>query len=151
MYNSRLIDVLLIAILLQMPLIKLRTDASVGGIVSINTDKIESAVIEYLLSKPIALVAIIVSYLSGHLWGFIAYTFFLNKDPEKTSINTFWGRIAVGLCWLVFVSTPVYYYVYSTLMITIENYLNIISPTLVFSLFLQFSILVTLTCFKETA
>lgn len=148
MYNPHLIDALLTAILLQ---VQFRADASVGGIVSINTDKIESAVTDYLLSKPIVLVALIVSYLSGHLWGFIAYTFFLSKDPEKTSVNNFWGRIAVGLCWLAFVSAPIYYFVYDTLMITTENYLNIISPTLVCSLFLQFIILVMLTCFKETA
>lgn len=115
----------------------------------LKTDKLWDEIVNYLIATPKVLGAFCAAYFSGQLWIFIIFAFLIKKKSAKNLVDKFWGKISLGIIWLAFISAPVYYLRYQTVIVSYDNYLNIIYTTVLFSFFIQFIIMAIFTCFKE--
>ncbi|WP_368770491.1 hypothetical protein [Enterobacter cloacae] len=115
----------------------------------LKTDKLWEEIVAYLIATPKVLGAFCAAYFSGHLWVFIIFGFFIKKKSVKNLVDKFWGKVSLGIIWLGFVSAPVYYLRYNTLIVSYDDYLNILYTTVLFSFFIQFIIMAAFTCLKE--
>lgn len=119
-----------------------------GDNVKINTDEVGKSISTYLISTPKALGSLFFAFYSGHLWVHLIFTYFVKKKSGKNFLDGFIGKLALGITWIAFVSLPIYYWMYKTLIVSYDNYMEIILSAVLVACFIQFILLSILTCFK---
>lgn len=112
-------------------------------------DEAKEKIFEYVLNTPKALVTLVFSWLSGHLWVYIVLTYFKDGTKGKKFLDGHIGKTAIGLLWFSLIMIPTYYFSHSSLNIEYEKLLSSVFSTLLYGLALQAIIFILLTLFKR--
>jgi len=87
---------------------------------------------ELIISTPKLLIACGSSFLSGHIWLWLIYTYFRNNSKGATHLKGAWAKTGLGMIWNVLILFIIYIVKYG-FDVNVEN--NILSIIL-FSLLL---------------
>ncbi|MCK8095522.1 hypothetical protein [Pseudoalteromonas sp. 1CM17D] len=112
-------------------------------------DKIIDTVVDFFVSSPKVLATIVLSWVSGHTWSYIVFTYFRDKKNSIGFFDSWIGKAALGLLWFSIILAPVYYLTHGSLLIEYEKILDVIFSTILYSYFLQAIIFITITIFKR--
>ena len=97
----------------------------------------ERQIIDFLRKTPIAVAALFFSFISGHLWVFIIFSYCKKNKKGNSQLQSKVGRTAIGLAWFMFVMVPIYLLQYNNLKFNYTNLVDIVLPTLVLGFFFQ--------------
>ncbi|MCI0560052.1 MAG: hypothetical protein MN733_16305 [Nitrososphaera sp.] len=98
---------------------------------------LQTDLLEYLRDTPKALVVVVASFISGHLWVFMITAFIRSKTKGNNLLQSTVGRTTVGLIWLTGVLVPFYCLKFREFSFDYERILQIAIPTVVTGLFIQ--------------
>ncbi len=112
-------------------------------------DELIDAVVGFFVSSPKVLATIILSWVSGHTWSYIVFTYFRDKSTSVGFFDTWMGKVALGLLWFSLILMPINYFVNDTLAIEYENVLKVLFSTVLYSFVLQAIAFITITLFKR--
>ena len=101
------------------------------------TKAIEQQALGYFKETPKAVVVVVMSFFSGHLWVFIVTAFLRSKTRGNRLLESRLGRTAVGMFWFTGVLVPLYLLKFGAYDFEYQRILDIVIPTLVTGMFLQ--------------
>lgn len=112
--------------------------------------KLVEAATEFLIATPVAMVFLVLAFLSGHLWIFILLTYAKSTSRGNRKIDNTYGKIALGIAWLAIVLLPVYYCRNHSLDFQPELILDVLPSTMIYALCIQLpAFWVIATLFRE--
>ena len=111
--------------------------------------QIVEAIMSWIVKTPAALATIAFSYFSGHMWGYLIFTYKRNKKHAKGFFDNKTGKVSLGLAWHAVVAAPLYYFQYSTLKINYTNYSEIAYSVILAAIALQAIIFAFVTIFTK--
>lgn len=115
-------------------------------------EELKAKILEYLIATPKILALAIFSFLSGHLWIFVYFTYYKNITGKKGKgkINNKFGKLILGLLWYTLVLIPLYAYEYGQLIrFNYDGILELVISTIVIGLFLQALLLLIIIRIKK--
>lgn len=112
-------------------------------------DKIIDTIVDFVVGSPKVLATIVLSWVSGHTWSYIVFTYFRDKENSKDFFDGWLGKAALGLLWFSIILAPVYYLTHGSLQIEYEKILDVVFSTILYSYFFQALIFMTITVFKR--
>lgn len=86
------------------------------------------------------------SFFSGQLWAFVL-TAFRSKTRGNKLIESFWGRVAIGVIWFTAVCVPMYLFKYRDVDFQYDRLLQIAIPTVVTGMLVQLIFFALFVCF----
>lgn len=102
---------------------------------------IKNIVYKAIANSPQLLTLFVGSYFSGNLWIYLFFTYFKKSSKGKSIIDTFMGRITLGLFWFIIFYLPIYFFKYGINDTNGDNLLSIIYITVLSGGFFQAAIL----------
>lgn len=112
-------------------------------------DEIEKTMLRYVLATPQAIGFLFFSWLSGHLWAYVVFTYFRNKKHAKGFFDSKTGKTALGALWFTLIGGPTYLWKHHTLFIEYGLLLDLIYSIILAALFLQALIFIAITFIKR--
>lgn len=112
-------------------------------------DKVIETLTDFFVGSPKVLATLILSWVSGHTWSYIVFTYFRDKKISEGFFDTWLGKSSLGLLWFSIVLVPIYIISHGTLKIEYEKILEVIFSTLLYSYFLQAFIFIIITIFRR--
>jgi hypothetical protein len=100
-------------------------------------DQLQQQILEYLRQTPIAVGVLVMSFFSGQLWAFIITAFIRTKTRGNRLIESFWGRMAMGILWFTAISVPMYLWRFGNYEFEYGNLVRIAIPTMVTGMLAQ--------------
>lgn len=112
-------------------------------------DEIVQTVITFILGSPKVLATLVLSWVSGHTWSYIVFTYFRDKAKSEGFFDGWMGKTALGLLWFSLIMLPIYYLVHDSLTIKYDNVLSVIFSTILYSYVVQAIVFIAITLFKR--
>ncbi|OEE34435.1 hypothetical protein A1QO_07915 [Vibrio genomosp. F10 str. ZF-129] len=112
-------------------------------------DEIIQTVITFLVGSPKVLATLVLSWISGHMWSYIVFTYFREKNKSEGFFDGWLGKTALGLFWFSLIMLPIYYLVHASFTIEYENILSVLITTILYSYVVQAIIFIAITLFKR--
>ncbi|EGR1045481.1 hypothetical protein EFU54_17695 [Vibrio cholerae] len=112
-------------------------------------DEIVQTVITFLVGSPKVLATLILSWVSGHTWSYIVFTYFRDKTKSEGFFDSWMGKMALGLLWFSLIMLPIYYLFHNSLSIEYDKVLLVIFSTVLYSYVVQAIIFIAITLFKR--
>lgn len=112
-------------------------------------DELIDAIVSFLVSSPKALATIIFSWVSGHTWSYIIFTYFRNKEKSTDFFDGWIGKVSLGLLWFALVLLPINAIVNKSMQVDYESILNVAYTTILYAFVLQAVIFILITVFKR--
>ena len=112
-------------------------------------DELIENIVTFLISTPKVLVAIVFSWVSGHLWSYVLFTYFRDKTKSIGFFDGWMGKASLGILWFALIIVPINYMVNDTFNIEYENILKVIYSVVLYGFVLQAFIFICLTLFKR--
>lgn len=112
-------------------------------------NKILDKVVEHILVIPQLLFTTFMSFLSGHIWLWILYSFFLKSNKGLTHLKSIWAKTGLGVLWYSIFLVPCYIKNYGWNMNVDEKILNLIVFTVIIGTFAQSICLILIIFLKK--
>lgn len=112
-------------------------------------DQVAAAIIGWVVKTPAALSTLFFSYISGHMWSYIIFTYIRKRKHEKGFFDNTKGRVSLGLAWHALIAVPLYLIYFGNFKISYENYIEIAYDVIIIALAIQALIFATVTIFKK--
>ncbi|RFS78124.1 hypothetical protein D0U00_15215 [Leclercia adecarboxylata] len=105
--------------------------------------------VEYILVTPQAIVFFFFSWISGHLWAYVVFTYCQKKENAKGFFDGNIGKMTLGVIWFTIIGLPFYYFVNKKFTIDHLALLDLSYSIVMTSLFIQGLIFIFTTLFKR--
>ncbi|MUJ26323.1 hypothetical protein GNP82_18500 [Aliivibrio fischeri] len=112
-------------------------------------DEIIQTIVDFLVGSPKVLAALILSWVSGHTWSYIVFTYFREKNKSVGFFDSWMGKTALGLLWFSLIMLPIYFLVHDSYTIEYDKVLEILFSTILYSYVVQAIIFIAITIFKR--
>ena len=96
--------------------------------------------LKVLASSPLMIVTVAIACGSGHLWAYIIFSHFSKK--ERKILESFFGRISLGLIWFALVLIPTHYIYNGNLSFNLDSITSTLPNVIIFGLASQAIIMV---------
>ncbi|MBE0395183.1 hypothetical protein ILP74_06800 [Citrobacter amalonaticus] len=113
------------------------------------TIEIEKTILRYILATPQAIGFLFFSWLSGHLWAYVVFTYFQNKKHAKGFFDSKLGKTALGILWFTLIGAPFYCLKNKRLTVDYNLLLDLTYSIVMVSLFIQAVIFIIITLKKR--
>ncbi len=112
-------------------------------------DEIVQSVVNFIIGSPKVLATLVLSWVSGHTWSYIVFTYFRDKKNSTGFFDGWMGKVALGLLWFSLVLLPIYAIVHGSFSIEYDKVLDVVFSTILYSYVLQAVIFIAITLFKR--
>lgn len=113
--------------------------------------QLKDKLVEYLLTIPQLLFAVVLSFFSGHLWLWIVHTYFDSPAKGAKYLSNIWAKTALGLFWYVLFLLPNFVFRFGIHSEVDGNIIQVIGWTLLIGSFVQAVATILIVNFKKTS
>lgn len=111
--------------------------------------KIIKLLVDGIAATPRLLGFFVASLFSGQLWVYIYFSYFQKSNRGKDIIMSIYGRVALGASWFLIISIPIYYLEYDNFRISYNNIVPLTEIIIVYGVFIQILIFITIVFLKK--
>lgn len=104
---------------------------------------------EYILATPQAIAFFFFSWVSGHLWAYVVFTYCQKKENSKGFFDGHTGKVTLGVLWFTIVGAPFYCLKNDRITVDYALLLDLSYSIVMVSLFIQGVIFFIITLLKK--
>lgn len=112
-------------------------------------NKIIDKVVEYIVAIPQLLFTAFMSFLSGHIWLWALYSFFLKSNKGLIHLKSIWAKTGLGLLWYSLFILPSLFIKYGWTLDIEDKILSILTFAVLLGAFVQTIFIILIISFKK--